>query len=59
MSRAAQKQMSLVPKSQLWIYSEPAASKIQRGLTWIAEHPPAETNLDALLNKANARKKRK
>jgi hypothetical protein len=41
-----------VPESQLWTLQEPNKSRIERGLEWAAKNPPSETNLGALLEKA-------
>ena len=38
--------VAMVPESQLWTLQEPHRSRIQRGLAWAAEKPPAETNLE-------------
>lgn len=43
-----------VPESQLWTLQEPNKSRIERGLEWAARTPPSETNLGALLEKAES-----
>ena len=44
-----------VPESQLWTLSEPHKSRIERGLEWAAQTAPRETDLDALLERADPR----
>jgi hypothetical protein len=51
--------VALVPESELWTLQEPHKSRIERGLTWAASHPPAETDLEALAQKARRRGRRK
>ncbi len=41
--------VAVVPESQLWTLDEPDRSRIQRGLTWAAETPPLETEVEALV----------
>jgi len=41
--------VAMVPESQLWTLQEPHRSRIQRGLGWAAENPPAETRVETLL----------
>ena len=36
--------VAMVPESQLWTLQEPHRSRIERGLAWAAETPPAETD---------------
>jgi hypothetical protein len=43
--------VAMVPESQLWTLQEPDRSRIQRGLEWAAEMPPAETDLDDLVKR--------
>jgi hypothetical protein len=43
--------VAMVPESQLWTLQEPDRSRIQRGLEWAAEMPPADTNLDDLVKR--------
>jgi hypothetical protein len=45
----------VVPESELWTLKEPHLSRINRGLAWAAENPPAETDLAALAGKAGSR----
>ena len=47
-----------VPESQLWTLREPHKSRIERGLSWAAENPAKETDLDAVVGKARRRKRR-
>jgi len=47
-----------VPESQMWTLSEPNKSRIERGLTWASKTPAKETDLSALVTKANRRKTR-
>jgi hypothetical protein len=42
--------VAMVPESQLWTLQEPHRSRIQRGLAWAERTPPADTDLDQLLN---------
>ncbi|HEX4965963.1 MAG TPA: hypothetical protein VF173_34455 [Thermoanaerobaculia bacterium] len=44
--------VALVPESQLWMLQEPHRSAIARGLAWAAENPPAESDLDELVERA-------
>jgi hypothetical protein len=44
--------VAVVPESQLWTLNEPDQSRIARGLTWAANTPPRETDVDRLLKKA-------
>lgn len=46
--------VAVIPESQLWTLQEPHRSAIEEGMSWAAENPPAETDLDELL----ARQKR-
>lgn len=43
--------VAMVPESQLWTVQEPHRSRIQRGLAWAAEAPPAETDVDDLVKR--------
>jgi hypothetical protein len=43
--------VAMVPESQLWTLAEPDRSRIERGLDWAAVTSPAETDIDALLNR--------
>jgi hypothetical protein len=43
--------VAMVPESQLWTLQEPHRSRIERGLAWAAERPPAETDIDDLLKR--------
>jgi len=43
--------VAVIPESQLWTLQEPHRSAIERGLAWAAENPPAETDIDELLEK--------
>ena len=43
--------VAMVPESQLWTLQEPHRSRIERGLGWAAERPPAETDIDDLLKR--------
>jgi hypothetical protein len=47
----------MVPESELWTLKEPHRSRIERGLTWAARNPAAETDLDAMIEKAGSRTK--
>ena len=48
--------VAVVPESQLWTLEEPHHSRIVRGLTWAAETPAKETDLDALKKRAGRRR---
>jgi hypothetical protein len=52
--------VAMVPENQLWALQEPHRSRIQRGLAWAAETPPAESDVDDLLKRrvSNAGRKR-
>jgi hypothetical protein len=39
-----------------WFTQEPHLSAIKRGMAWAAENPPAETDLDELLARAEAKR---
>lgn len=45
--------VAVIPESQLWTLQEPHRSAIEKGLTWAASNPPAETDLDELLARRN------
>jgi hypothetical protein len=47
--------VAVVPESHLWTLEEPHRSRIARGLTWAAETPPQETDLDALVTRRTKR----
>lgn len=47
--------VTMVPDSQLWTLDEPHRSQIARGLTWAAETPVAETDLEALVEPTTKR----
>lgn len=47
-----------VPQSQLWTLKEPHKSRIERGLVWAAKTAAKETDVAALVAKANRRKTR-
>jgi hypothetical protein len=47
--------VAVVPESQLWTLEEPHRSRIERGLTWAAETPPQETDLDGLVTQPTER----
>jgi hypothetical protein len=44
--------VAVIPESQLWTLREPHRSAIEKGMAWAAENPPAETDLDELLNRS-------
>jgi hypothetical protein len=44
--------VAVIPESQLWTLEEPHRTLIARGLIWAAENPPAESDLDELVQKA-------
>ena len=46
--------VAMVPESQLWTLREPHRSRIERGLLWATETPPAETDLDTLVTRRTA-----
>lgn len=50
--------VAVVPESQLWTLEEPHRSQIARGLTWAAETPAKESDLDALTKRAGRRRGR-
>jgi hypothetical protein len=43
--------VAVIPESQLWTLQEPHRSAIERGLAWAAKNPPAETDLDELIER--------
>jgi hypothetical protein len=43
--------VALVPESQLWTLEEPHRTAIAKGLAWAAKTPPAETDLDELIDR--------
>jgi hypothetical protein len=51
--------VAMIPESQLWAVMEPHRSRIQRGLAWAAETPPAETNFERLVKPRNSIARRK
>lgn len=42
--------VAMVPESQLWTLDQPHRARIERGLAWAAGTPPAETDLEDLVN---------
>lgn len=44
--------VAVVPESQLWTFNEPHRAAIERGMAWAAKNPPAETDLEALGQRA-------
>ena|ERR1700733_4422228 len=51
--------VAMVPESQLWTLQEPHRSRIERGIAWAAQNPPAESDLDSLLKAHPLRRARK
>lgn len=47
----------VVPESQLWTLQEPHRTAIERGLAWAAATPPAETDLEELIGRAEKQRK--
>jgi hypothetical protein len=37
-----------VPASERWLHEPEAAERVEQGLRWAAENPPAETDLEEL-----------
>ncbi|MFH1812200.1 MAG: hypothetical protein ABIJ09_25915 [Pseudomonadota bacterium] len=46
-----------VPVSQLWTLQSPHKEKIERALRWASENPPEESDLEALVKKAETTRK--
>jgi hypothetical protein len=46
-----------VPESQLWTLREPHRSRIDRGLEWAAQTLPKETDIEALVERADVKAK--
>ncbi len=46
-----------VPESQLWTLGEPHRSRIERGLEWAAKTLPEETDIEALVKRADVKAK--
>lgn len=38
----------VIPDSELWLHTEPAASRISSAIDWAETNPAAESDLDAL-----------
>jgi hypothetical protein len=51
--------VAMVPESQLWTLQEPHRSRIKRGLTWAAETPAVETDIDDLVKPRGSKAGRK
>lgn len=51
--------VAVIPESRLWTLGEPHRSQIARGLTWAAETPASETDLETLTKRAGRRRGRK
>ena len=49
--------VAMVPESQLWTLEEPHRTAIAQGLAWAAKTPPAETNLDELIERVEKLRK--
>ncbi|PZN78800.1 MAG: hypothetical protein DM484_12225 [Candidatus Methylumidiphilus alinenensis] len=43
--------MRVIPESEAWLHSLDLQAQLRRADDWYREHPPAETNLDALAQK--------
>ena len=46
--------MRVVPESEAWLHSPDMQAQLRRADDWYQEHPPAETNLDALAQQLGA-----
>ncbi len=42
----------VIPENELWLHKEPAKTKIDKAIAWAGEHPPEETDLEALSAKS-------
>lgn len=51
--------VAVVPESQVWTLEEPHRSRIARGLSWAAETPASETDLEGLTKRASRRRARR
>ena len=50
--------VAVVPESQLWTLQEPDRSRIRRGVEWAASAEPAESDLDAMLERGASKGRR-
>jgi hypothetical protein len=44
-----------IPESERWLHQPEVKEMLDRGLTWAAENPPAETDIDELEESARCR----
>ncbi|MFZ1639861.1 MAG: hypothetical protein WAV07_00180 [Candidatus Contendobacter sp.] len=42
------KPMTVIPEEEAWLHTPEMQAQLERGDTWMKEHPPAETDLDVL-----------
>jgi len=38
----------VIPDSELWMHAEPKKTQIDKAISWAAENPPEETDLESL-----------
>ena len=41
----------IIPENEIWLYQEPAKSRINKAVEWSRENKPAETDLEKLCEK--------
>jgi hypothetical protein len=43
--------MRLIPESETWLHTPEINAQLERADAWFKEHPPTETDIDALMQK--------
>ena len=45
------KPITVIPDEEAWLHTPEMQAQLERGEVWMREHPPAETDLEALARK--------
>lgn len=43
--------MRVIPESEAWLHTPEMKAQLERADAWFREHPPTETDIDALMQK--------
>ena len=43
--------MRVIPESEAWLHTQEMKAQLERADAWFREHPPTETDIDALMQK--------